>query len=355
MEVILMRKNKWKTVLPARQPGRLLLLLLVPLWLQLVLTPLCAAAQGLIDLNRNVSLTLTFRDGTTALTGASFDIYLVAKTDAIGELTPTDAFRSFPVNIRGENESAWRALASTLEGYVLRDRITPTESRKTDSKGQAVFGAGEKKLTPGLYLVLGHRHTQNGSYYDSVPFMVLLPGQDEKANDWNYQVTASVKYNRTDVPDQPALISRKVLKVWKDEGNEAARPKEVIVQLLCDGKVYSTVTLNAANNWRHTWDNLDSRFVWAVVEKEPSGYTVQITREGITFVITNIAVSSGGNTPPTTGVAGISAGPGGSGVGVLGLAALPQTGQLWWPVPLLTAAGMLFIIIGLLSRRNHWK
>ena len=130
-----MEKNKGKTVLPARQPGRLLLLLLlVPLWMQLVLTPLCAAAQGLIDLNRNVSLTLTFRDGTTALTGASFDIYLVAKTDAIGELTPTDAFRSFPVNIRGENESAWRALASTLEGYVLRDRITPTESRKNPSR-----------------------------------------------------------------------------------------------------------------------------------------------------------------------------------------------------------------------------
>ena len=31
---------------------------------------------------------------------------------------------------------------------------------------------------------------------------------------------------------------------------------------------------------------------------------------------------------------------------------LPQTGQLWWPVPMLLAAGLLFIVIGLIRRRG---
>lgn len=32
---------------------------------------------------------------------------------------------------------------------------------------------------------------------------------------------------------------------------------------------------------------------------------------------------------------------------------LPQTGQLWWPVPVLTSAGLLCIVVGLLRRRGN--
>lgn len=31
---------------------------------------------------------------------------------------------------------------------------------------------------------------------------------------------------------------------------------------------------------------------------------------------------------------------------------LPQTGQLWWPVPILACAGLVFFVIGLVRRRN---
>ena len=31
---------------------------------------------------------------------------------------------------------------------------------------------------------------------------------------------------------------------------------------------------------------------------------------------------------------------------------LPQTGQLWWPVPVLAALGVMFVISGLLLRRS---
>lgn len=32
---------------------------------------------------------------------------------------------------------------------------------------------------------------------------------------------------------------------------------------------------------------------------------------------------------------------------------LPQTGQLWWPVPILLAAGILFIILGIIKRKDR--
>ena len=34
------------------------------------------------------------------------------------------------------------------------------------------------------------------------------------------------------------------------------------------------------------------------------------------------------------------------------LSDLPQTGQLWWPVPFLAVGGMFFLLIGALRRRR---
>lgn len=36
-----------------------------------------------------------------------------------------------------------------------------------------------------------------------------------------------------------------------------------------------------------------------------------------------------------------------------GITKLPQTGQLWWPVPILLSSGILLFGIGLILRRNE--
>lgn len=311
-----------------------------------LLLPLQALAAGSIDLNRDVSLTISYQDGNTPLVGAEFDIFLVATVDEYGELTTTKDFAQFNVNIRGKNDEAWRTLASTLEGYVLRDGIAPADSGKTNDKGYVSFPTAGKSLKAGLYFVLGHRHTQNGCRYDPAPFMVMLPGLDKENNIWVYDVTVNAKFDSSPIPDKPDdhKIDRKVLKVWADDGHEKDRPKEVIVQLLCDGKVYDTVTLNAANNWRYTWTGLDDRYTWTIVEKELEGYTVEVTREGITFVVTNTCNENNPNEPTTPVTPDEPSAPTTS--------KLPQTGQLWWPVPVLIAVGMLFVVIGLMRRRG---
>lgn len=307
------------------------------LLLVFMLLPVSALAAGRIDLDQDVSLTITYQDHGTPLSGAVFNIYLVATVNAYGELETTEQFKIFNVDIPGKADDTWRTLASTLEGYVLRDNIAAADSGKTDRNGQIAFPTGGKRLTAGLYLVLGERHTQDGYRYDATPFMVMLPSLDKENNVWSYDVAVSPKFDRSEIPGSSGddTITRKVLKVWEDKGQEKDRPEEVIVQLLRDGKVFDTVTLNAANNWRYTWTALDNGYSWTVVEKETDNYTVEVTQEGITFVVKNTHNEDIPDEPTTPTKP-----------------TLPQTGQLWWPVPVLIAAGLLFVVIGLLRRRG---
>lgn len=310
---------------------------MIPFLLAMLLSATVLAA-GSIDLNREVNLTISYQDGKTPLAGAVFDIYLVASVDETGELTATDAFRQFNVEIRGENDAAWRTLACTLEGYVLRDGLAPTDSGKTDRNGKLRFPTGSKKLTPGLYLVLGYRHTQDGRRYDPMPFMVMLPALDTETNEWRYDVAVNPKHDSSEIPDTPSTIIRKVLKVW-DDADSSDRPAEVVVQLLQDGKVYDTVILHAGNNWRYTWSDLDDSHTWTVVEKACRGYTVQVEQDGITFVITNTRKTDVPDKPTPSTPEPTSP-------------TLPQTGQLWWPVPFLVMGGLLLLAAGLFSRRK---
>lgn len=310
----------------------------IPVLLAMLLLSGTAFAAGSIDLNHDVNVTVSYHDGDTPLVGAKFDIYLVASTDESGNLTAADAFRRYNVDLRGKDAEAWEALAATLEGYVLRDNIAPTDGGKTDAEGYLYLPSSGAKLTPGLYLMLGQRHMQGGRRYDAMPFMLMLPAQDAESGEYVYGVIVNPKHESSETPDTPSAVTRKVLKVWDDAGKENVRPAEVSVQLLRDGRVYDTVALNAGNNWRYTWSDLDDSYSWTVVEQECEDYTVRIERNGITFVITNTYVKETPDNPTPTEPTK----PG-----------LPQTGQPWWPVPLLLTCGLLFLVVGLICRKRY--
>ena len=302
----------------------------------ILLLPAHALAADRIDPAREIKLTVSARDGETPLCGEKFDIYLVADAAADGTLMLTDNFARYGVSPADMDDGAWRALASTLEGYILRDHLSPADSGQTDEQGLVSFPNQPASLTPGLYLVLGHVHAQDGNRYTAAPFLIMLPGSDGEGGQWNYAVTAEAKHGR-DPDEETEDVTRKVLKVWDDGGNEQLRPREITVQLLRDGVVYDTVVLSDENGWRYTWTDLDGSSQWTVVEQVPEGYTVRITQEGITFVITNTHTQP--DLPP---VPDHPSEPG-----------LPQTGQLWWPVPVFTALGMLLIAVSLIRRRGR--
>ena len=307
-----------------------------------------AQAAGSIDLTRKPTLTLTYRDGKTALSGAQFSIYRVADADETGELTVRSEFDEFDLDIRGKNDRRWREMAQTLESYVLRRELTPADSGKTDKTGMLTFPTQGKTLAAGLYLVIGERHTQGGNDYDAEPFFVLLPTQDLENNEWVYDVSANVKFGKTPVPDDGDTVTRKVLKVWDDDGAEDSRPQEITVELLRNGKVYDTVKLSEKNNWRYTWLDLDADARWSVTEKTVSGYTVSITREGITFVVTNTKKPDRTDTPDTPAKPSNPSKPSSP-----AKPTLPQTGAVWWHVEALALSGLVFLILGALDRKTE--
>lgn len=324
-----------------------------------------ALAAGSIDKDAAVTLTLSHQNGKTPISGAPFSVYLVAEVDENGELTLTKEFKQFHVKIYGTNIEAWKNLATTLEGYVLRDKIPATDSGTTDSRGMLRFptkGTGENgqtKFSQGLYLVLGNRYTLGNRIYTPSPFMVLLPSQDKIENVWDYDVTVTTKYDSQKVPggdteDIDDDITRRVLKVWKDTGHESERPQEITIDLLENGEVYDTVTLKADNNWRYTWDNLDKDSRWTVVEKTVDDYYVQVSREGTTFVVTNTYTETITDGPPPHGDTPDDMG----GLGavdyiddpMIPTGILPQTGQYWWLAHTLFAAGLFCLAAGIFKR-----
>lgn len=360
-------------------PIRQLYMSLLCLAVLLSFLPCSARAYGHINTGRPVSLTLRYQKDQP-ISGVRFSLYRVADVSDTAEFELAGDFKDYPVSLDQPDADSWKSLAETLVGYVARDSLKPLDSGATDQAGVLRFPTGQQEtLMPGLYLVTGERHVYDGHTYTPSPFLICLPNLDTETDQWVYDETAYPKYTRKfdggGGGGGDTTITRKVLKVWEHGDNQEQRPEEITVQLLRDGKVYKTAVLNAKNNWRYTWSDLDPDYEWQVVEKDvPDGYTVSVTREGITFVVTNTYQSDepdepdnpdnpnnpdepdnpdnpdSPDTPDTPVNPGNPGTPGNpdqpSRPGRPGQPSLPQTGQLWWPVPVLAGSGMLLFTLG---------
>lgn len=303
----------------------------------------CASAKVFavsekIDPERESSLEIIFREGEKNLSGAEFSVYLIANITENGEFVVTEEFKDFNVNIVGKNDEAWRELASALEGFVYQNGFVAAAKGKTDSEGILVLGG----LKPGLYLVIGNPLSLDGCTYFAETAIIQIPALDNENNIWDYDISIKPKYSSVPDLEPDSFITRKVLKIWNDKGYESNRPKEITVYLFCDGKIYDTVILNEDNNWRYTWEKLEEGHQWLVSENNPEGYTVRITKEGITFVIENSIEKPKPPEKPEPPKDPDEP-------------KLPQTGQLWWPVPVLFGMGLLFVAVGIFRRRGGYE
>ncbi|MCI7733518.1 MAG: Cna B-type domain-containing protein [Dysosmobacter sp.] len=320
--------------------------------------PQSARAASRIDTERPVSLTLCYQR-EQAVPGVEFSLYRVAEVSGSAAFRLTGDFAGYRVSLDQPSSAAWRALAETLASYAARDNLKPLDSGRTGSDGSLRFPNQQTTLLPGLYLVVGERHTSGNYTYTPSPFLICLPNLNEATDQWVYDETVDPKYTGDKDDDRDDTVSRKVLKVWEDDGNEEERPKTITVQLLRNGRVWDTVTLSEKNNWRYLWTGLDADDTWRVVEETvPEGYTVSISREGITFVVTNTYRPDVPDTPEppdqpdkptppdTPNQPDRPDRPGTPGTTTPGKPTIPQTGALWWPVPVLAAGGMLLFLLG---------
>lgn len=270
------------------------------------------------------SITVLFQHKEQPVVGAGFEIYKAAEWNGSGYAL-TGSFSDYPVKMTDDpNSEDWKTIASTLSAYAARDKIVPLASGTTDEKGELRF----EGLSDGLYLLVGSSVELSNQRLFPQPMLVSVPYTTANGEK-DYEVVTEPKYEARNTTE--ATLTRRALKIWKDDGNEDKRPQDVTVQLLSDGKIYDEQVLNAANNWSYTWEGLDATHDWKLTEKEvPEDYTVQITQQEITFTVTN----TNDNPPPPP-------------PSTPGKPTLPQTGLLWWPVPVLAGAGAVALFFGI--------
>lgn len=253
-------------------------------------TVVSAFAIVKIDIGRSVSLKIEYLSEGTPVSGAEFSLYKIADINESAEIIPCDEFLSYPVDIAGQNEKEWNALAKTLVGYIRLNNIAPVDSGTTDKDGVVVFPNKAKKLDVGIYLVLAKQHIQDETIYKCEPFIVSLPGYDKESDTYIYDVTCEPKH-AAEKPESD-MTKRKVIKIWKGD-NELVRPSEVLIDILKDDEIYESVVLNNENNWTYEWPQLQkynddgTEIEWTMVENVPDGYNVLLEQETTTMIITN--------------------------------------------------------------------
>lgn len=215
-----------------------------------------------------------------------------------------DAFSHYSIDLKQDVQGA----ANALENRILMDGIEADACVTSDSSGKASFTG----LESGIYLVVGKEVFQDGVFYMPQVSLVSLSGD----------LSVDLKY---EMSDKPSRIH--VLKVWKKD-NKKSRPKSIEVCLLrSDGIVVDRVVLNSDNQWSYTWDNLSTSYTYSVMETSvPSGYKESCTREKDTIVLTNTG-SDKYRVEKKDEV-------------------LPNSGQLWWPVPVLLFVGLVLFGLG---------
>lgn len=270
-----------------------LISLLTLMILLCALLPAPVSAVTPLDIYADCSLTLHYTQEGVGFPGLDIDVYQIAKARVDGTYYLADPFSSYPVNIHGiRSQREWDVVASTYKSFIVAKQVPATATGKTGSNGTLVL----ENLEPGLYLVMGVTAENDSGIYEFNTFLIYIPAPTDHGG-YDYDVEAVPKCIHR-VPK----TQYRVVKLWKDTGYTASRPKEVTVEIYKDSVLWETVKLNTANNWTYTWrvpENQDGK--WTVTEKEvPQNYTVTIAEADGTFTVTN-SRKADPEEPPKTG------------------------------------------------------
>lgn len=303
-----------------------------------VLFPLSSFADSSEE---GFSVRIVCRHEDTVIPGLIYSLYRVADMEEDGTWKPVGTFASVPVALQ-DGEEGRDALAQTLKAYVYADSVSPSFRGTTGGDGTALVSGMER----GLYLLTADRISIGTLTYSTKPALLTLPSYDPEGDGLLNDITVCPKFSAGENPeDNPTdeTVTRKVIIVWDDETVPEHRPESVTVELLRNGELVDKQELTSELGWRWTWDGLPARDrygsvnEWTVIERIGTNHTVVIEEKGITFVVVN---SLDGETETSSET---------------DEPRLPQTGQLWMPVPYLICGGLLLIAAGTLLIRRKTK
>ena len=248
------------------------------------------AAEPILS-EKECSLTLSYVCEGRAFSDMPVKLYRIAEVSAEVQYTLTSPFLTSGLVLNGiQSVGEWEVIRSTLEAHILSNRIEAELTAGTDQAGQVHF----ESLKPGLYLVTAGRGEQDGLRCLFGSALIALPGLGVDGL-WQYETAvvskAEVLPPPQDDPDPEKDLQFKVLKLWKGENSQSARPKSIEAEIFRDGASYQTVTLSEDNHWSYTWTAEDDGADWTVVERSvPEGYTMTVEERATTFLLTNTRI-----------------------------------------------------------------
>ena len=251
--------------------------------------PTATAADSTTDASAaagaNGSITVTYEYQDVALNLATINLYYLADWSSKGGYTPAGDFADhsqYPVdwNILNADQQTLRDFANTMAGYIAVNKPAADNTLKTDSAGVATFN----QLKDGLYLAVVAPYEDNVLTCQTAAMLIALPNVHKNADE---QRTLSIEPKADCAVPPTTTIS--VNKVWKDK-DQSKRPENVTMNLLQDGKIYDSIMLNNANDWKYTWKGLQAKHEYTVVEANvPGNYTALVDRENNDYTVTNTA------------------------------------------------------------------
>ncbi|MEE1227769.1 MAG: Cna B-type domain-containing protein [Lachnospiraceae bacterium] len=256
------------------------------------------------------------------------------------------------LDLQGHGQKLAESLADIIEaGQYKADYNTTTKSE--NDKVTGVF----KELPYGVYVVTGDTQQEDNGYAvttrSATPSLVFIPGENDENSPLTEDITIDVKPMESQM-DKAYDLS--VYKLWSDKENQAkARPEKIQVGLYnkVTKKVEDKQTLSQANNWSYTWTQLSKKYVYSIIEypENQDYYLTEVSYNKGAVTLTNTYIphkEKNVSANPTNKVT-----PKKSGTKNTVAKKLPQTGQLWWPVPFLVCLGLISLIIGLVRKNKN--
>ena len=255
----------------------------------------------------SISVTLIEQKQNEPILGAELSVYYIATVimNEDGNLiyNYTEDFKQLDAAI---NDTS---LATKLDAFVSQHSV-PASKMTTNAEGMVLFD----ELPTGLYFV--KQTSKVEGFAPCAPFLVTVP--DEMNGEYVYEVNASPK---TEISK---LTSITIKKVWNTD-NSTEPTESVTVQLLKNGNIVKTATLNKQNNWQITYSDMPESDAYSIKEVNvPKDFIATYKQNDYVFTVTNTST-------------------------------LIQTGQLIWPIPVLAISGMLLIAAGIVLLQKKRK
>ena len=183
--------------------------------------------------------------------------------------------------------------STSVSGKKTSDDGNNQDGIRPDSITVRLLGNGKEVASKVVTADDGWAYTFTGlPKYEGGEEIVYTVKEDAvenySANIDGYNITNSYK---------PGVQSLTVTKQWDDGNNQdGIRPDSIVVNLMLDGKVCESVTLNAGNKWTYTWSELPAKeageeLVYEVDEDVSTGYSKMISgnkTKGYTIINTHV-------------------------------------------------------------------